>query len=99
MTSKLLSRAKLLLGCLLFTIGSLLPVPAFAVATGTPNASQTPADTASPSHTTLPPYSGDVAPRRTRTRTDRLISTIAPIAMVLVLAAGLYIYWLIRKGL
>jgi hypothetical protein len=63
--------------------------------------SPAPSPTASPLHTTLPPYEspGEPLPRPVRTRQDRLISTIAPIAMVVVLFAGLYIYWLIRKGL
>ena len=71
---------------------------AFAVTPAeTPSPSGTP--TASPTHTTLPPFEGDTASRPVRSRSDKIISTIAPIAMVVVLVAGLYIYWLIRKGL
>ncbi len=63
--------------------------------------SPTSSPTASPLHTVLPPYEspGEPLPLPERTRQDRVISTIAPIAMVVVLFAGLYIYWLIRKGL
>jgi hypothetical protein len=100
MRSKLVSRCARLFGLVLFALGGLGATPAVAV-TPSPADSATPTTgpSAGPSHTTLPPYSGDTAPRPVRTRTDRIISTIAPIAMVLVLAAGLYIYWLIRKGL
>jgi hypothetical protein len=88
------------LGLVFFALASMVAIPA-AGATPAPAGSATPTTgaSASPSHTTLPPYSGDTAPRPVRTRMDRIISTIAPIAMVVVLAAGLYIYWLIRKGL
>jgi hypothetical protein len=96
MSSTLASRCALLLGLVLFVLGGLGAAPARSV---TPSPADSATPTAGPSHTTLPPYSGDTAPRPVRTRTDRIISTIAPIAMVLVLAAGLYIYWLIRKGL
>lgn len=53
------------------------------------------------SPTLLPPYEVDTFQQQQpdRTRLDRIISAAAPIAMVLVLVAGLYIYWLIRKGL
>lgn len=71
---------------------------AFAVTPAeTPSPPGTPV--ATPTHTTLPPFEGDTAPRPVRSRSDKIISTIAPIAMVVVLVAGLYIYWLIRKGL
>lgn len=71
---------------------------AFAV---TPAVPPSPAETptAAPTHTTLPPFEGDTAQRPVRSRSDKIISTIAPIGMVVVLVAGLYIYWLIRKGL
>lgn len=87
-------------GMVLFALGSMVAIPAIA-AVPAPADSATPTvePSAGPSHTTLPPYGGDTAPRPVRTRMDRVISTIAPIAMVAVLAAGLYIYWLIRKGL
>lgn len=96
---KLCSRAKTLICLLIVAAGTLIPLPAMGADSPSVSPSPGPTETARPSHTTLPPYDGDVAPVRVRTRTDRLISTIAPIAMVLVLVAGLYIYWLIRKGL
>lgn len=79
-----------------------LSVPAPAAPTPAA-AAESPASspTASPLHTVLPPYEspGEPLPRPVRTRQDRLIGTLAPIAMVVVLFAGLYIYWLIRRGL
>lgn len=98
MSSKPLSRCAGLFSLLVLTIGFLLPVPAAATTPGAETPSPTVTPSAAGSHTTLPPYGGDTAPRP-RTRQDRIISTLAPIAMVLVLVAGLYIYWLIRKGL
>jgi hypothetical protein len=62
-----------------------------------------PSSTPSPTavHTVLPPYEYPESQpiRQPRTRQDRIVSTIAPIAMVIVLVAGLYVYWLIRKGI
>ncbi|CAN5879225.1 hypothetical protein BH23ACT12_BH23ACT12_09700 [soil metagenome] len=98
MSSNLPLRFALLLGPALLTLGLMMPGAASAA---TPGA--TPIPTVSPSasstHTTLPPFEGDTALRPVRSRSDKIISTIAPIAMVMVLVAGLYIYWLIRKGL
>jgi hypothetical protein len=88
----------LCLSAVLIVLGILVPAaPALATASDSP----TPSATASPLHTTLPPFEspGETPLRPVRTRQDRIISTIAPIAMVVVLIAGLYIYWLIRKGL
>jgi hypothetical protein len=88
----------LCLSAVLVVLGVVAPAtPALATAAESP----TPSPTASPLHTTLPPFEspGKTPLRPVRTRQDRIISTIAPIAMVLVLIAGLYIYWLIRKGL
>ncbi len=99
MDSKLCSRATKLICLLIVAFGALIPLPAMGTDSPPVSPAPGPTETAGPNHTTLPPYDGDVAPVRVRTRTDRLISTIAPIAMVLVLVAGLYIYWLIRKGL
>jgi hypothetical protein len=88
----------MMFGLLLFTLGWMV-IPAAAASPVPVEATPTAGPSAGPAHTTLPPYGGDTAPRQVRTRMDRIISTIAPIAMVVVLAAGLYIYWLIRKGL
>jgi hypothetical protein len=98
MRSTSASRCAQLIGLVLFAFA--LMVPAIASATTvipTPEQSATPS--ADAPRTTLPPFGGDTAPRPVRTRQDKIISTIAPIAMVVVLIAGLYIYWLIRKGL
>jgi hypothetical protein len=76
-----------------------LMVPAIASATTVIPTPESATPSADAPRTTLPPFGGDTAPRPVRTRQDRIISTIAPIAMVVVLIAGLYIYWLIRKGL
>ncbi len=72
---------------------------ATSAATPAPSPEPTVTPSAEATRTTLPPFGGDTAPRPVRTRQDKIISTIAPIAMVVVLIAGLYIYWLIRKGL
>lgn len=94
----LVSRCARLVGLLLFSLALMVPLTASAAtATATPEPSISPS--AGATRTTLPPFGGDTAPRPVRTRQDKIISTIAPIAMVLVLVAGLYIYWLIRKGL
>ena len=88
----------LCLSAALVVLGVMAPA---APATATAVESATPSPTATPLHTTLPPFEspGEAPLRPVRTRQDRIISTIAPIAMVVVLIAGLYIYWLIRKGL
>jgi hypothetical protein len=97
MNSNIASRCALLFGLFVLSFGMVVP-GAFAVTPAeTTSPSGTP--TAGPTHTTLPPFEGDTAPRPVRSRSDKIISTIAPIAMVVVLVAGLYIYWLIRKGL
>jgi hypothetical protein len=98
MRSTLASRCAQLLGLLLFGLALMVPVAASA-ATPAPSPEPTVTPSAEATRTTLPPFGGDTAPRPVRTRQDRIISTIAPIAMVVVLIAGLYIYWLIRKGL
>lgn len=98
MRSTLASRCAHLLGLLLFALAVTGPAAASA-ATPTSSAEPTATPSAEATRTTLPPFSGDTAPRPVRTRQDKIISTIAPIAMVAVLIAGLYIYWLIRKGL
>lgn len=66
-----------------------------------PELGNAPTNQATVSPTLLPPYEVDTFQQQQpeRTRLDRVISAAAPIAMVLVLVAGLYIYWLIRKGL
>lgn len=91
------SRCHQLIGLWLFAFALLVPASATATAAAAPEPTVTPS--AEATRTTLPPFSGDTAPRPVRTRQDKIISTIAPIAMVVVLIAGLYIYWLIRKGL
>lgn len=97
MCSNIASRCPLLVGLVLFAFTLMVPVAASA--TTAPGANPTITPSAEATRTILPPFSGDVAPRPVRTRQDKIISTIAPIAMVVVLIAGLYIYWLIRKGL
>lgn len=98
MRSTLASRCARLLG-LPFLVLVLLAPAAASTAAPTPSPEPTVTPSAEATRTTLPPFSGDTAPRPVRTRQDKIISTIAPIAMVVVLIAGLYIYWLIRKGL
>lgn len=46
-----------------------------------------------------PPADRPAATPRPRTTQEKIIGAAAPIAMVLVAGAGLYIYLLIRKGL
>jgi len=99
MRSTFASRCPQLIGLVLFAFAVMVPAAASAATVSpTPETSITPSAEAA-TRTTLPPFDGDTAPRPVRTRQDKIISTIAPIAMVVVLIAGLYIYWLIRKGL
>ena len=81
----------------LISMGAILPASPATATTPAPNDSAGATDTPSPK--LIPPFADDDPPRPMRTRQDRVVSAIAPIAMVAVLAAGLYIYWLIRKGL
>ncbi|HEX2053336.1 MAG TPA: hypothetical protein VHJ78_06400 [Actinomycetota bacterium] len=89
-------RVRRLLLLALLTMTALVPSIAAAV---TPEPSPSPSVT--DSRTVLPPYEyREGQPiRQPRTRMDRIVSTIAPIAMVVVMVAGLYVYWLIRKGI
>ncbi|HEU4867557.1 MAG TPA: hypothetical protein VFV09_07505 [Actinomycetota bacterium] len=98
MRSTLASRCAHLLGLVIFALALMVPA-ATSAATPAPSPEPTVTPSAEATRTTLPPFGGDTAPRPVRTRQDKIISTIAPIAMVVVLIAGLYIYWLIRKGL
>lgn len=96
MTWSSLRRILLWLVAGVLSLGAVLPAPASAA---TPAPGESPGTMGTPSPKLIPPFAGDDPPRPVRTRQDRIVSTIAPIAMVAVLAAGLYIYWLIRKGL
>lgn len=88
-------RLLMLLAVLLLGVAT----PQAAAAAASPEPSPSPS--VAGSRTLLPPfeYPGGQPIPRPRTRQDRIISTIAPIAMVVVLIAGLYVYWLIRKGI
>lgn len=87
-----------LLGLAIMVVGLMMPgLP--AAATGSGGSPEPTPVIGSSSPPLIPPYAGDELPGPVRTRQDRIVSTIAPIAMVVVLIAGLYIYWLIRKGL
>lgn len=87
------------LGIATLTLSLFISIPAAAVSDTNPSPTASPSAGTRPSQSLIPPYAGDDAPMPVRTRQDRIVSTIAPIGMVVVLIAGLYVYWLIRKGL
>lgn len=89
------------MGPLLLTAVAVCLVPVSATR-GQAATAIAPAAQATEAPKSIPPFEsidGNAQVSRERTRQERFISAAAPIAMILVLAAGLYVYWLIRKGL
>jgi len=84
----------------LLLVGALVPAgPGMATVPPADPAPESPVEGVP--QTVLPPYEspGEPVPRPPRSRQDRIVSAVAPLGMVAVLVAGLYVYWLIRKGL